>query len=133
VSLVAGGMIVFLAYEGFELIANAAEDVADPGRTLPQAYYISVLFVIVLYLLMAVVSVGSVPVAQLVQARDYALAIAARPALGGVGFKMIAIAAMLSTASAINATLYGTERLSNTIARKGNCPNVWISRSGTGR
>lgn len=91
------------------------------------------LFVIVLYLLMAVVSVGSVPVAQLVQARDYALAIAARPALGGVGFKMIAIAAMLSTASAINATLYGTERLSNTIARKGNCPNVWISRSGTGR
>lgn len=122
VSLVAGGMIVFLAYEGFELIANAAEDVADPGRTLPQAYYISVLFVIVLYVLVAVVSVGSVPVAQLVQARDYALAIAARPALGGVGFKMIAIAAMLSTASAINATLYGTERLSNTIARKGELP-----------
>ena len=40
-SLVAGGMIVFLAYEGFELIANAAEDVADPGRTLTRAYYIS--------------------------------------------------------------------------------------------
>lgn len=38
VSLVAGGMIVFLAYEGFELIANAAEDVADPARTLTRAY-----------------------------------------------------------------------------------------------
>jgi len=122
VSLVAGGMIVFLAYEGFELIANAAEDVAEPGRTLPQAFYISVLFVIVLYVLVAVVSVGSVPVADLVHARDYALAVAARPALGSTGFRLIAIAAMLSTASAINATLYGTGRLSYTIARKGELP-----------
>lgn len=122
VSLVAGGMIVFLAYEGFELIANSAEDVADPGRTLPRAFYISVLFVIVLYVLVAIVSVGSVPVAELVHARDYALAVAARPALGSTGFRMIAVAAMLSTASAINATLYGTGRLSYTIARKGELP-----------
>jgi amino acid transporter len=122
VSLVAGGMIVFLAYEGFELIANAAEDVADPGRTLPQAYYIAVLFVIVLYVLVATVSVGSVPVAELVHARDYALAVAARPTLGSTGFRMIAVAAMLSTASAINATLYGTGRLSDTIARKNELP-----------
>ncbi|MGZ4585651.1 MAG: APC family permease, partial [Mycobacterium sp.] len=43
VSVIAGGMIVFLAYEGFELIANAAEDVADPARVLTRAYYISVL------------------------------------------------------------------------------------------
>ena len=63
-----------MAYEGFELIANAAEDVTDPGRTLTRAYYTSVLFVIVLYVLVAVVSVGSLPVASLVQARDYALA-----------------------------------------------------------
>ena len=80
------------------------------------------LFVIVLYVLVAVVSVGSVLVAQLVQARDYALALAARPALGSVGFKMIAIAAMLSTASAINATLYGTGRLSAAIARARELP-----------
>lgn len=124
VSIVAGGMIVFLAYEGFELIANATEDVADPGRTLPRAYYISVVFVIALYVLGAVVSVGSVPVAELVHACDYALAVAARPALGSTGFKMIAVAAMLSTASAINATLYGTERLSDMIARKGELSEI---------
>jgi len=80
VSLIAGGMIIFLAYEGFELIANAAEDVADPGRTLTRAYYICVVFVIVLYVLVAVVSVGALPVSALVHARDYALAEAARPA-----------------------------------------------------
>ena len=116
-SLVAGGMIVFLAYEEFELIANAAEDVDNPGRTLTRAYYISVLFVIVLYVLVSVVAVGSVPVAQLVDAKDYALAVAARPALGSAGFVLIGVAAMLSTASAINATLYGSARMTYTIAK----------------
>ncbi|MBI1377280.1 MAG: amino acid permease [Frankiales bacterium] len=121
-SLVAGGMIIFLAYEGFELIANAAEDVADPGRTLTRAYYLSVGLVIVLYVLVAVVAVGSVPVDQLVDARDYALAVAARPALGSAGFVLIAVAALLSTASAINATLYGSARLTYTIATSGELP-----------
>ncbi len=121
-SLVAGGMIVFLAYEGFELIANAAEDVVDPGPTLTRAYYISVLSVIVLYVLVAVVAVGSVPVSQLVEAKDYALAVAARPALGSAGFVLIGIAALLSTASAINATLYGSARMTYTIAKARELP-----------
>jgi amino acid transporter len=121
-SLVAGGMIVFLAYEGFELIANAAEDVADPARTLKRAYYISVVFVIALYVLVAVVAVGSVPVDQLVDARDYALAVAARPTLGQAGFALIGVAAMLSTASAINATLYGSARMTYTIAKARELP-----------
>jgi amino acid transporter len=121
-SLVAGGMIIFLAYEGFELIANTAEDVEDPGTTLPRAYFISVLFVIALYVLVALVSVGSVARAKLVDARDYALAVAARPALGSTGFRLIAVAAMLSTASAINATLYGSARVSFTIATSRELP-----------
>ena len=80
------------------------------------------LFVIVLYVLVAIVAVGSLPVAQLVDARDYALAEAARPALGAAGFTMIAVAAMLSTASAINATLYGSARMTYIIAKSGELP-----------
>lgn len=37
--MAAGGMIIFVAYEGFELIANTAHDVRDAARTLPRAYY----------------------------------------------------------------------------------------------
>ncbi|MDQ2707221.1 MAG: APC family permease [Actinomycetota bacterium] len=123
VSLIAGGMIIFLAYEGFELIANAAEDVTDPGRTLTRAYYICVVFVIALYVLIAIVAVGSLPIPELVNARDYALAAAARPTLGQTGFAIIAVAAMLSTASAINATLYGSARLTYVIAKSGELPS----------
>ena len=121
-SLVAGGMVIFLAYEGFELIANSAEDVVDPQHTLPRAFLIAVGFVIVLYVAVAAVSVGALPVAKIVDARDYALAAAARPSLGQAGFTLIAVAALLSTASAINATLYGSARLTYSIARSGELP-----------
>jgi amino acid transporter len=129
-SLIAGGMIVFLAFEGFELIANAAEDTRSPTRDMPRAFYGAVAFVVVLYVLVAVVTVGSLPVAKIVAARDYALAEAARPAMGQAGFTLIAVAALLSTASAINATLYGAARLSFAIAKSGELPqalerNVW--------
>ncbi len=120
--LAAGGMIIFLAYEGFELIANTAQDVHDAARTLPRAYYAAVGFVIALYVLVALVTVGNLSVDKIVVARDYALAEAARPFLGRAGFTLIAVAAMLSTASAINATLYGAARLSYCIARDGELP-----------
>ena len=83
---------------------------------------------ILLYILVAVVSVGSLPVHKIVEAKDYALAAAARPFLGHVGFVMIAIAAVLSTFSAINATLYGSARLSYTIAKEGELPEFLEDR-----
>ncbi len=75
-------------------------------------------------MLVAIVTVGTLPVAQIVGAKDYALAEAARPAFGKAGFVLIAVTAMLSTASAINATLYGAARLSYVIASDGELPEL---------
>jgi amino acid transporter len=75
-----------------------------------------------LYVLVSGVAVGNLPVNKIVAAKDYALAEAARPLLGSLGFVMIGIAAMLSTASAINATLYGSARISYVIAKDGELP-----------
>lgn len=126
--IIAGGMLIFLAYEGFELIANSAQDVRNPAATLPRAYYTAVTIVIVLYILIAAVTVGSLPLGRILAAKDYALAEAARPFLGKAGFQLIAIAAMLSTASAINATLYGTARLSYCIAKDGELPKMLANK-----
>jgi hypothetical protein len=120
--LIAGGMIIFLAYEGFELIANTAGNVRNPKKTLPLAYYSAVIFVIILYMLVAAVTVGNLPISQIVASKDYALAVAAKPFMGSFGFTLIAIAAILSTGSAINATLYGASRVSYVIAKDGELP-----------
>lgn len=128
-SIIAAGMIIFVAYEGFELIANAAPDIKTPEKTLPRAFLGAVTFVIALYILIAIITVGSVSEAELLTSKDYALAVAAKPALGQVGFTLVAITALLATFSAINATIFGNARLSYSLAIKGELPQLDKSSS----
>jgi len=122
-SILVAGMIIFVAYEGFELIANAAEDIKNPKQNLPRAFYACVIIVIFLYILIALITVGTVEESALLEAKDYALAIAAKPALGQIGFTIVSIAALLATFSAINATIYGNGRLGFILAKEGELPS----------
>jgi len=117
-----GAGVLFIGYEGFGLITNAAGDMRDPRRTLPRALYIAVLLVIVLYLAVSLTVTGNLSDAEIERAKDYALAEAAKPFLGETGFRLIAIAALFSTASAINATLFGSANVCYMIARDGELP-----------
>jgi amino acid transporter len=120
-----GAGIVFLAYQGFSLITNAAEDMEDPQKTLPKALYLSVLIVICIYVLVSLTVVGNLSISQISTAKDYALAAAAKPFLGSAGFKIMAVAALFSTSSAINASLYSGANVSYLIAKKGELPVVF--------
>jgi amino acid transporter len=121
--LVTAGMVIFVAYEGFELIANAAPDMENPKNNIPRAYFYSVNFVIILYVLIAIITVGSLSFPEIDKAKDYVLAEAAKPQLGNIGFTIITVAALLSTFSAINATLYGGSRISYEISEDDELPH----------
>jgi hypothetical protein len=129
--LVAGAMLIFLNYEGFELIANASKDVANPRRSLPIAYIGGVLIVIALYVLIVMVTVGHLSFTEVAKVRDYALSAAAEDIMGRTGYIAIAIAALMATSSAINATFYSTGRLAYIIAKTGELPKE-IERSFRG-
>ena len=121
--LLTGGMVIFVAYEGFELIANAAPDIVNPEKNVSKAYNYSVWFVVFLYVIIAIVTVGSLPFKTIAKAEDYVLAEAAKPMLGQVGFTIITIAALISTFSAINASLYGGSRVSFEVAENDELPH----------
>ncbi len=124
-NILMGAAIVFLGYVGFGLITNAAEDVENPQRMIPRAMFISVFITIAIYVAVSVVVAGNLPMSKVVAAKDYALAEAAKPFLGTVGFRIIALTALLSTASAINAQIYGGANVSYMIAREGELPEVF--------
>ncbi|MGG6232161.1 APC family permease [Tenacibaculum sp. SDUM215027] len=128
IKLFAGGMVIFVAYEGFELIANAAPDIINPEKNISKAYYYSVIFVIVLYIIIALVTVGSLPFNQISKAQDYVLAEAAKPMLGQIGFTIITIAALISTFSAINASLYGGSKVNYEIAEDDELPHHFLAK-----
>jgi amino acid transporter len=122
-SILFGAGVLFIGYEGFGLVTNAARDMRNPSKMLPRALYISVILVIVIYLAVSLTVTGSLSDYEIERARDYALAEAARPSLGEFGFRLIAIAALFSTASAINATLFGAANVCYMIARDGELPS----------
>jgi amino acid transporter len=120
-----GAGILFVGYEGFGLITNAAGNMARPKKELRRAIYGSVAIVIAIYVLVAAGVITNLPLSELKGLGDSALAEAAKPALGHAGFTLIAIAALLSTASAVNATLFGSANVSYQIGKNGGLPEAF--------
>ncbi len=117
--------LIFVAYEGFELIPNAIEEMRDPERNLRRAIMIAILVTTVIYVAVSIAALGNLSPEEVQRDQDYVLAVAARPMLGRAGFVLIGIAALLSTASAINATLFGAARLAMVMAREHALPRVF--------
>lgn len=130
--MVAGAMLIFLNYEGFELIANASEEIVNPKRSLPIAYVGGVLLVILIYVLIVMVVIGHLSFADVAGESDRSLSAAARQFMGQGGFIAIAVAALLATSSAINATFYSTGRLTYIISTSGELPTE-LQRSFRGQ
>ena len=136
VTAVAGSIaLTFFAFEGFRVITNAVEDMPDPDRDLPRSMTVAILLVTALYVLVAVAVFSALDVDQVAAAKDFALAEATRPLLDGTGFRLMAVLALLSTASGINAAMYAVTNVTYTMAIRGELPEVvsrkvWRSREG---
>ncbi len=117
--------VLFLTYMGFGLITNASENMENPKENVSKAIYISILIVAVVYVSVAVIAVGNLGVEGLIRSKEYALAEAARPFLGQIGFTLVSIGALFSTSSAINATLYGGANVAYVLAKKGHLPKTF--------
>jgi amino acid transporter len=114
--------ITFFAYEGFRVITNVAEDMPNPSKTLPRAMAGAILLVMLLYVAIAFAVFGNLSVYEVIAAKDFALAQAALPIFGQVGFTIVAITALVSTASAINANLYAVTNVTYQLAKDGELP-----------
>lgn len=123
-AMVSGAMIIFLNYEGFELIANASKNIKKPKVALPIAYMGGVLIAILLYVLIVIVVVGHLSFFEIAKYSEHVLSYTASQFMGKPGLIIISVAALLATSSAINATYFGSGRLTYAIAESGELPKV---------
>ncbi len=117
--------VLFLTYMGFGLITNASENIENPEKNVPRAIYLSLAVVALVYVSVSLTALGNLGAEGLVRAKEYALAEAARPFLGQLGFTLVSLGALFSTASAINATLYGGANISYALAKEGKLPRIF--------
>ena len=131
-SVFMAGALIFVAFEGFQLITNAVQETRQPERNIPRGIYGAIAITSAIYILLAVVAIGNLPAARIVAAQEYALAEAARPVLGAAGVALVAVAALLATSSAINATVFGAARLIAEMAAGGHMPRPLAKRNAEG-
>jgi len=119
---VTGAASIFMAYEGFQLLAYDYDEMDQPGKTLPQATITAVIAVILVYVLTDLGATMLTGAKTIIEQKEIALAIAGKQALGTTGLVLMTIAAAFSTGSAINATLFSTGRLMEDVARDQELP-----------
>jgi amino acid transporter len=117
--------VTFFAFEGFRVITNTAEDMPNPSSTLPKAMLAAVMIVMLLYVAISFAVFGNLPVAKVIAAKDFALAQAALPVFGNIGFTVVTITALVATASAINANLYAVTNVTYQLAKDGELPQAF--------
>jgi amino acid transporter/nucleotide-binding universal stress UspA family protein len=119
--------LTFIAFEGYEVIAQSSEEIRNPRKNIPRAVFLSLAIVIPIYLLVAVTALGSVapttttPWDYLALKKEIALVDVARNLFVGGGV-MLLFGGLISTMSALNATTYSSSRVAFAMGRDRNFP-----------
>jgi amino acid transporter/mannitol/fructose-specific phosphotransferase system IIA component (Ntr-type) len=100
---------VFVAYGGIIQISSIAEDVTNPGKTIPQGMILSLVVTTVFYTLMVWVTSGVLPDEELNQSLT-PIADGAAVFLGPTGRIAIGVAALLAFMSTANAGIMAASR-----------------------
>ena len=114
IGIILGSASLLVSYEGFQLIAYGVDEMKETEEGLKMMKY-SLLISMIIYFLVGFTTMAVLGVSGLMgdnpQEAEVAIATAALISIGTLGMFIIIIGALLSTTSALNATMLGSSRL----------------------
>ena len=123
--------IIYVAFEGFEVIAQAGDETIEPRKNIPKAILYSVFFVTITYLLVGFGTLVAVKVSQtgnvavwewIAHKEQFGFQAAVDKLFTGWGAWFVTLAVIFSATSALNATIYSATRTSFALGRDGMLP-----------
>ncbi len=127
----AGVALAILAYKGFTTITNSGGEIVDPHRNTGRAIIISIAISAVLYIALAVMVAGNLTLTEIIDAENFALAEAARPAFGNAGVWFTVVLAVVATASGVMASVFAASRMLAMLTRMKEVPHRHFRMPGT--
>ena len=132
--------LIYVAFEGFEVIAQAGDETVAPRKNVPKAILYSVYFVTVTYVLVAFATVvavkagdpdlGGLPVWKWIGGGgDLGFRLAVGKLIPGAGGLLVTLAVIFSATSALNATIYSATRTSFALGRDRMLPKLFSNIS----
>ena len=126
----AGVALAILAYKGFTTITNSGDEVVNPHRNVGRAIVISLAICVAVYLLVAFGVGSTLTVDEIVRAKDYSLAEAARPAFGDFGVWFTVAIAIIATSSGLLASVFAVSRMLAMLTRMNIIPHSHFGMPG---
>ena len=129
VSMLIVASITFVAYEGFQLVINAVNEMECPEKNIPKAIYSALFLAILIYVVISLGAIQAIPFEEIIKNKEYALASGAGKVLGHWGTDLVILGALLATSSAISGTVFGASRQMAVIANDGYFPAILGKRT----
>jgi len=128
--LVAMGLTA-IAFEGYEIVAQSGEEVVNPDRNVPRAIFLSIGIAVSIYLAVAFALLAAMqtpdgsPTWQFLGVHAEQAVVEAADRLMPYGTVVLLIGGLMSTLSALNATLYSSSRVSFSMGRNRDLPDLF--------
>jgi amino acid transporter/nucleotide-binding universal stress UspA family protein len=125
--------LTFIAFEGYEIIAQSGEEVVNPQRNVPRAIFYSILISVTIYILVSITALGATVPPEGMKVWDYlaekkeiaVVEVAQQTFPWGIGGIILLFSGLVSTMSALNATTYSSSRVSFAMGRVRNLPHFF--------
>jgi len=114
-------LLLIYAFVGFEVAVIPAGEMKDPRRNIPFALFFALAVVAVIYILVQIVSIGTLPG---LATSERPLADAASLFMGPVGAAFIVVGALLSILGNLNTGLLGGSRIVYAMGEQSEVPAV---------
>ncbi|HLR25896.1 APC family permease [Fodinibius sediminis] len=127
-SFIAALALSILAYKGFTTITNQGDDIQDPHRNMGRSIIISILLCTLIYIVLALSVSAGLSIPEIIAAKDYALAEAARPIFGEWGTWLTILLAIVATVSGVIASVFSASRLLGMLSNMKQVPRLKAGR-----
>jgi len=121
---VAALALSILAYKGFTTITNQGGDLVNPHKNVGRSIIISIIICTIIYVTLALSVAGSLSIKEIIAAKDYALAAAAKPVFGDWGSILTIILAIVATVSGVIASVYSASRMLGMLSKMKQVPEL---------
>jgi len=120
-----------LAFKGFTTITNSGGEVINPHKNVGRAIIISLIICIIVYVLVTLAVGSSLSLPEIIEAKNYAIAEAARPTYGEMGVTLTIFTAVIATVSAVIASMFAVSRMLTMLTEMGLVPHRHFGMPGT--
>jgi len=130
-SFVGAIALSILAYKGFTTITNSGGEITNPHKNVGRSIIISLIICTIIYFLVAISVNTSLTIPEIVDAKDYSLAEAARPAFGNYGLYFTVGIAIVATISGVIASIFAVSRMTAMLTDMKLIPHSHFGMSGS--